>query len=122
MRSRLWLVLALILVLLVPCSAYADESVDISRDGGEQTVLMLAAPPATPLTLIQSFFANARFSFFGSSKNFTNLHTLLSSFLGAASMNRLFMALAVALVLMWWGARKVIRMLFRSLRKGKINA
>lgn len=122
MRLRLWIVIALVLVMLVPNVAYAEdrepsiESVEIEQsDRG-----ILGASPITPLSLIRSFFTNVKLTF-GSTYALVNIHMHLKAFLTNNRLQAMFMIPAVIIVFGWWGVRKVIRMLFRAFRRGKAN-
>lgn len=122
MRSRLWLVLALVLVLsVVPRNAYADEARQVQGEELEQRELVLRAPIRTPMDAIRTWFGSVRVAFVGGSVYLDRLVNLPARLFISGSMERLFFVPAITIVFIWWGVRKVIRMLFRAFRRGKAN-
>lgn len=121
MRSRLWLVLVLLIVFLVPSNAIAEERTVDDRQTESEEIVLRAGPP-TPISEIRNWFYNVRVSFMGASFRFQQLVNLPRRLLINGDNQRLLLVPALGLVFILWGVRKAIRIIFRAFRKGKMNA
>lgn len=146
MRARLWLVFVVFAFMVCPDVALADDSfvdsfgrgvdtflgngvneqVTPERDYNEryepstEDVETVRAAPQTPLQGLRQFFG-MQFRWDGNVvRPFTSTHMNLYYFIRTILV-RLVFKYAVPMVFLWWGVRKVIRMVMGAWRKGRAS-
>lgn len=144
MRSRLWLVIVVLSMLIAPCRAYANEvdyigsfgsgfndlvrneddtNAELERHEEPRSLRANDDEEEGAAGLVMNWLTSLRIPLGANRYAPTSWYRYIVFVLRDIDAGRMGMVLiAVPIVFGWWGVRKCIRMIFRAFRKGKINA